>query len=61
MNRVTDRLNMINDFLIEIENYDIFILLKSDLNDELTKINTLLNIINYTQFLSFIKKNFKEF
>ena len=38
---ITDRLNIINDFLIEIENHDIIILSKSDFNDEPTKINTL--------------------
>ena len=32
---------MINDFLIEIEDYDIIILSKLDLDDELIKINTL--------------------
>ena len=37
----TDRLNIINDFLIETEDYDIIILSKSDLNDELIKIITL--------------------
>ena len=57
----TNRLNIINDFLIDIKNYDIIILSKSDSNDELITINTLYNIINYTQFLSFIKKKFKEF
>ena len=52
---------MINDFLIEIENYNIIILSKSDFDDEPIKIDTSWNIINYIQFLSFIKKNFKEF
>ena len=37
----TNRFNMINDFLIEIEDHDIIILSKSDLNDELIKIDTL--------------------
>ena len=32
---------MINDFLIETENYDIITLSKLDLNDEFIKINTL--------------------
>ena len=32
---------MINDFLIEIENHDIITLSKSDLDDELIKINIL--------------------
>ena len=32
---------MINDFLTEIENYDIIILSKSNLDDELIKIDTL--------------------
>ena len=42
MNRLTiNRLNMINDFLVEIENYDIITLSKSDLDDELIKIDTL--------------------
>ena len=31
---------MINDFLIEIEDYNIIILSKSDLDDEFIKINT---------------------
>ena len=31
---------MINDFLIEIKNYNIIILSKPDLNDEFIKINT---------------------
>ena len=31
---------MINDFLAEIENYDIITLSKLDLNDEFIKINT---------------------
>ena len=52
---------MINDFLAEIENHNIITLSKSNINDEFTEINTLWNVINYTQFLSFIKKNFKEF
>ena len=38
---ITNRFNMINDFLIEIENHDIITLSKSDLDDELIKINTL--------------------
>ena len=37
----TDRLNMINDFLTEIEDHDIITLSKSDLDDELTKIDIL--------------------
>ena len=37
----TDRLNMINDFLTKIEDYNIIILSKLDLDDELIKINTL--------------------
>ena len=37
----TNRLNIINDFLIEIENYDIITLSKPDLDDEFIKINTL--------------------
>ena len=37
---ITNRLNMINDFLIEIKNYNIIILSKPDLNDEFIKINT---------------------
>ena len=42
MNRsATNRLNMINDFLTEIEDHDIITLSKSNLNDELTKIDTL--------------------
>ena len=42
MNRsTTDRFNMINDFLAEIENYDIIILSKPGLDDELTKIDIL--------------------
>ena len=42
MNRsTTNRLNIINDFLTEIENYDIITLLKSDLDDEFTKIDIL--------------------
>ena len=42
MNRsTTNRLNIINDFLIEIENHDIIILSKSNLDDELIKIDTL--------------------
>ena len=42
INRLTtNRLNIINDFLIEIENYDIITLSKSDLDDELIKIDTL--------------------
>ena len=41
MNRsTTNRLNMINEFLIEIENYDIIILSKSNLDDESIKIDT---------------------
>ena len=38
---ITDRLNMINDFLVEIENYDIITLSKPDLDEEFTEINTL--------------------
>ena len=38
---ITNRLNMINDFLTEIEDYDIIILSKSNLDDELIKIDTL--------------------
>ena len=42
MNRLTiNRLNMINDFLVEIENYDIITLSKPDLDEEFTEINTL--------------------
>ena len=41
MSRSTiNRFNMINDFLAEIENYDIITLSKLDLNDEFIKINT---------------------
>ena len=41
MSRSTiNRLNIINDFLTEIENHDIITLSKPDLDDELTKINT---------------------
>ena len=36
---ITNRLNTINDFLIDIKNYNIIILLKPDSNDELIKIN----------------------
>ena len=36
-----NRLNIINDFLIEIENYEFIILSKSNLDDELIKINIL--------------------
>ena len=38
---ITDRLNTINDFLVDIENHDIIILSKSDPDDELIKINIL--------------------
>ena len=38
---ITDRFNIINDFLTETENYDIITLSKSDLDDELTEIDTL--------------------
>ena len=42
INRLTiNRFNIINDFLIEIENYNIITLLKLNLDDEFTKINTL--------------------
>ena len=42
MNRsITDRLNIINEFLVEIEDYNIIILSKPDLDDELIKINIL--------------------
>ena len=42
MNRsTTNRFNMINDFLVETEDYDIITLSKPDLNDELTEIDTL--------------------
>ena len=37
----TNRLNMINDFLAEIENHNIITLSKSNINDEFTEINTL--------------------
>ena len=37
---ITDRLNMINDFLVEIEDYDIITLSKPDLDDEPTEIDT---------------------
>ena len=37
----TDRFNIINDFLVEIENYNIITLSKFNLNDELIKIDTL--------------------
>ena len=52
---------MINDFLTETENHDIITLSKFNLDDELIKIDTSWNVINHTQFLSFIKKNFKKF
>ena len=35
----TNRLNTINEFLIDIENYDIIILSKPNLDDESTKID----------------------
>ena len=38
---ITNRLNTINEFLIDIENYDIIILSKPDLDDELTEIDSL--------------------
>ena len=38
---IIDCLNIINDFLTEIEDYDIIILSKPDLDDELIKINIL--------------------
>ena len=38
---ITDRLNTINEFLIDIENYNIIILSKPDLDDELIKIDLL--------------------
>ena len=38
---ITNRFNIINDFLAEIENHDIITLSKSDLDDELIKIDTL--------------------
>ena len=38
---ITDRLNMINDFLAEIEDHDIITLSKSDLDDELIEIDIL--------------------
>ena len=42
MNQLTiNRLNIINEFLIEIKNYNIIILSKSNLDDEFIKINTL--------------------
>ena len=36
----TNRLNIINDFLVEIEDYDIITLSKPDLDDEPTEIDT---------------------
>ena len=42
MNRsITNRLNIINDFLIDTENYNIITLSKFKSNDELTEIDTL--------------------
>ena len=38
---IINRFNMINEFLIEIEDYNIIILSKPDLDDELIKIDTL--------------------
>ena len=38
---IINRFNIIIKFLIEIENHDIIILLKSNPNDELIKIDTL--------------------
>ena len=38
---ITNRFNIINDFLIEIKDHDIIILSKSDLDDEFIKIVTL--------------------
>ena len=38
---IINRLNTINDFLIDIKNHDIIILSKSDFNDEFIKINIL--------------------
>ena len=38
---VTDRFNIIIDFLIEIENHDIIVLLKSDPDDELVEDDTI--------------------
>ena len=37
---ITNRFNIINNFLIEIEDYDIIILSKPGLDDEFIKINT---------------------
>ena len=36
---ITNRFNTINDFLIDIENYDIIILSKPNFNDELIEID----------------------
>ena len=38
---VIDRLNTINDFLVDIEDHDIIILSKPNPNDELIEINTI--------------------
>ena len=38
---IIDRLNTINDFLVEIEKHDIIILSKPNLDDEFTNIDTL--------------------
>ena len=38
---IIDRFNIINNFLTEIEDHNIIILSKSNLNDELTEIDTL--------------------
>ena len=40
MGRLTiNRFNIINNFLIDIENFNVIILLKSDFDDELIKID----------------------
>ena len=38
---ITNRFNTINDFLIDIENYNIIILSQFNSDDELIKINTI--------------------
>ena len=38
---ITNRLNIINDFLVDTENFNIITLSKSDFDDEFIKIDTL--------------------
>ena len=56
---LTNHFNIIIKFLVKINDHNITILLKFNCDNKLIKIN-IINVINYTQFLLFIKKKLQR-